>query len=407
MYKSILGAVVIIEGLIITTSAEAVITFERNYGGYSGASVQETQDGGYIIAGSTSSFSDGSQEVYLIRTDAAGDTVWTQTYGGAEWDKGNSVQETQDGGFIIAGTTRSFGEGSSEAYLIKTDAAGDTVWTNTYGGTNVDYWGYSVQETQGGDYIITGFIEFIIRGDNRSPYGDTNYDVFLIKTDNTGDIIWTNTYGSEEWDFGASVQETQDGGYIIAGSTESVYGECSRLYLIRIDAIGDTLWTQTYSYGYGRSVQETMDGGFIIAGSCDSDIISYSGGDAISYFSDVYLIKTDAAGDIVWTKTYGGTDDDSGYFVQETQDGGFVIVGSTNSFGAGESDVYLIRTDAAGDTVWTQTYGGTDIDCGNSVQETQDGGFIIAGSTNFFGAGSYNVYLIKTDAQGNTGVEIE
>ena len=139
----------------------------------------------------------------------------------------------------------------------------------------------------------------------------------------------------------------------------------------------------------GYSVQQTSDGGYIIAGGSSP--------------GDVYLIKTGASGDSIWTRTYGGSEDDGGYSVQQTSDEGYIIAGWTFSFGAGSYDVYLIKTDASGDTIWTRTYGGSDVDVGESVQQTLDGGYIIAGYTRSFGAGRGDVYLIKTDADGNSG----
>jgi len=387
MYKSILGVVVIIGALILTTSAEAVITFERTYGETDfdeGYSVQETQDGGYIIAGVT-----GYYDVYFIKTDSIGDTIWTKTYGGTADDWGASVQETQDGGYIIAGTTFSFGAGWSDVYLIKTDAVGAIVWTKTYGGTEWEG-GWSVQETQDGGYIIAG---------ETGSFGNINGDVYLIKTNSLGNAVWTKAYGGTDFDGGYSVQETHGGGYIIAGGTESFGAGNRDVYLIKTDAVGTTVWTKTYGGtgdDWGRSVQETQDGGYIIAGWTES----FGAGNG-----DVYLIKTDSLGSTIWTKTYGGTEWDEGHSVQETQDGGYIIAGETHSFGAGNKDVWLIKTNAVGDTIWTKTYGGTGDDWGRSVQETQDGGCIIAGWTESFGASGFDVYLIKTDSLGNVGIE--
>ncbi|MBI4722154.1 MAG: hypothetical protein HY769_04030, partial [Candidatus Stahlbacteria bacterium] len=166
------------------------------------------------------------------------------------------------------------------------------------------------------------------------------------------------------------------------------------VYLIRTGAAGDTLWTRTYGGiggDYGYSVQECYGGGFIIAGETES---FGAGG------TDVYLIRTDAAGNTLWTRIYGGTDDDCGYSVQECMGGGFIIAGRTGSFGAGMWDVYLIRTDANGDTLWARTYGGTRDDCGYSVQECMGGGFIIAGETGSFGAGNSDVWLIRISEVG-------
>jgi hypothetical protein len=378
----------LIIGLVIGLWATSVFALSpqtvwtRTYGGTGGEfglSVQQTSDGGYIISGVTSSFGAGSEDAYLIKTDASGDTVWTKTYGGTGSEFGNSVQQTSDGGYIVAGEATSFGAGSGDAYLIKTGASGDTVWTRTYGGTGWDD-GNSVQQTSDGGYIIVG---------DTDSFGAGSKDAYLIKTDANGDTLWTGTYGGTEDDTGWSVQQTSDGGYIIGGMTDSFGAGSYDIYLIKTDAGGDTVWTRTYGgtgVELGGSVQQTSDGGYIIGGMTDS----FGAG---SY--DAYLIKTDASGDTVWTRAYGGTGAEGGGSVQQTPDGGYVFAGYTSSFGAGGDDVYLIRTDANGDPVWTRTYGGTGEDAGVLIKQTSNGRYIIAGYTDSFGAGSYDVYLIR------------
>jgi hypothetical protein len=352
----------------------------RTYGGglsESGSSVEQTSDGGYIIAGYKEYVADYG--VYLIKTDASGDTVWTRTYGGTNPEFGNSVQQTTDGGYIIAGSTGSFGAGNFDVYLVKTDASGDTVWTRAYGGTGRDH-GVSVQQTSDGGYIIAGHTE---------SFGAGDFDAYLIKTDAGGDTVWTRTYGGTGCEYENSVGQTSDGGYIIVGETDSFGAGSWDVYLIKTDASGDTVWTRTYGgtgEDRGYSVQQISDGGYIVAGettSFEADSI------------DVCLIKTDASGDTVWTRTYGGTSAEGGYSVEQTTDGGYIIAGYAFSFGAGDADVYLIRANASGDTVWTRTYGGTGGDSGNSVQQTSAGKYIIAGDTRSFGAGFYDVYLIR------------
>jgi len=312
------------------------------------------------------------------------DTLWTRTFGGPRADHGYSVQQTADNGYIIAGETHSYGAGESDVWLIKTDANGDTLWTKTIGGPHYDD-GYSVQQTTDGGYIIAGGTYKF------SPLG--NWDVYLIKTDASGNTLWTKSFGGTEGDYGYSVQQTTDGGYIIAGYTESYSVGESDVWLIKTDANGNTLWTKTFGgteKDYGRSVQQTADGGYIIAGYTES----YGAG---GY--DVWLIKTEANGNTLWTKTFGGTDEDKAYSVQQTADGGYIIAGYTASYGAGRYDVYLIKTGADGDTLWTRTFGGTNWDDGYSVQQTADGGYIIAGDTHSYGAGWYDVYLIKTEPE--------
>ena len=312
------------------------------------------------------------------------DTLWTKTFGGSNYDLGFSVQQTLDGGFIITGAT-SYGAGSGDVWLIKTNASGDTVWTKTFGGSNNDY-GNSVQQTTDGGYIVTG---------GTFSYGAGGADVWLIKTGENGDVQWNNTFGSNDNEQGECVQQTTDGGFIIVGFTGS-YGEGAwDVWLIKTDENGVELWSKTFGgsdWDNGNSVQQTSDGGYIITGS-----IEYEAGD-----SDVLLIKTDASGDTVWTKTFGGSNDDSGLSVQQTIDGGYVLTGYTESYGAGGADVWLIKTDASGDTVWTNTFGGSGYDRGYSVQQTTGGGYIITGYNKSLGGGVEDVWLIKTNASGDT-----
>jgi regulation of enolase protein 1 (concanavalin A-like superfamily) len=362
-------------------------SWETTFGGTNddwGASVQQTTDGGYIIAGITSSFGNGDEDVLLTKTDGNGIELWTKTFGGTNSDGAHSVQQTTDGGFIITGATESFGlgNGTGDVYLIKTDENGDSLWTRTFGGTNADE-GYSVQQTTDGGYVIIG-----------STYVTVDQgDVYLLKTDGNGNLLWSRTFGGIEEDEGHSIQQTTDGGYIITGMTRLPPIFDDDVYLIKTDANGIEQWSKSFGgaaneESEGASVQQTTDGGYIIAGKKPRSEIEDD--------DDVYLIKTDANGVEQWSKVFGGTDDDWGNSVQQTTDGGYVIIGGTESFGAGERDVYLIKTDGNGDSLWTRTFGGIEEDEGHSIQQTTDGGYIISGDNQSFGNGGEDIYLIKT-----------
>jgi hypothetical protein len=382
--------IVLVSGLslISCVPTQSPTTWDKTFGGSSddaGYSVQQTSDGGYIIAGWTDSYGAGGYDVYLIKTDSEGTKQWNQTSGGTGDDVGESVQQTSDGGYIIAGTTNSYGAGGYDVYLIKTDSGGTKQWDKTFGSASDDA-GYSVQQTSDGGYIIAGWT---------NSCGACGSDAYLIKTDSGGSKQWDKTFGGTSNDTGYSVQQTSDGGYIIAGWTNSYGAGGSDVYLIKTDSEGTKQWDKTFGgsgFDYGYSVQQISDGGYIIAGVTNS----YGAG---SY--DVYLIKTDSEGSKQWDKTFGGTSDDVGYSVRQTSDGGYIIAGWTNSYGAGGSDVYLIKTDSGGTKQWDKTFGGSGNDVGESVQQTSDGGYIIAGWTNSYGAGGYDVWLIKTDSGGN------
>jgi len=383
MKKSIFLTVLLGLFLVSTAIADPGDTlWTRIYGGSDrdvAYSVQQITDGGYIITGSTRSFGAGYEDVWLLKTDTNGDTLWTRIYGGSSIDYGYSVQQTSDGGYIVAGYTMSFGAGIHDVWLLKTDADGDTLWTHTYGGSSSDA-AYSVQQTTDGGYIVAGYTW---------SFGAGLSDLWLIKTDANGDTLWTHTYGGSSIDWGRSVRQTTDGGYIIAGHTMSFGAGSDDVWLLKTDADGDTLWTHTYggsSSDAAYSVQQTTDGGYIVAG----ETFSFGAG---RY--DVWLLKTDTNGDTLWTHTYGGSDVDWGQSVRQTTDGGYIITGKTGSFGAGMADVWLIKTDANGDSLWTRIYGGSDDDYGWYVQQTDDGGYIVAGYTYSFGAGWSDVWLLK------------
>ena len=396
MYRSRLACVLAMAGLaalLVPSSLTAQITFQRTYGGADddiGYSVQQTDDGGYILAGATRSFGAGNADAYLIKVDALGDTLWTRTLGGENDDYGGSVRQTADGGYIVAGGTQSFGAGNSDLWLIKTDASGDTLWTRTFGGAGWDGGG-SIEQTADGGYIVAGVT---------NSFGAGSDDVWLVKTDSFGQSMWAKTFGGTSDDGGSSVHQNPDGGYIVAGVTNSFGAGSDDAWLIMTDSLGDTLWTRTYGDTFsdeGSSVQPTADRGYVLAGSTTS----FGAG---SY--DVYLIKTDANGDTLWTRTFGGTVWDDGYSVQQTSDGGYVIAGMTRSFGAGNHDACLIKTDADGNAVWTRAFGGDSSDYGFSLQQTTDRGYIMVGYTESFGAGGQDVYLIKTDSLGDFAVSV-
>jgi hypothetical protein len=383
MRKKVLLTIASVLLLVSSAAADPGDTlWTRTYGGSESDgcySVQETSDGGYIVAGQTWSFGAGLYDFYLLKTDSEGDTLWTRTYGGSSHDLDRSVQQTSDGGYIIGGSTNSFGAGDFDVYLVRTDFCGDALWTRTYGGSDSDY-GWCVRQTSDGGFIIAA---------ETYSFGAGMSDLYLLKTDSEGDTLWTRSYGGIFWDRGNSVQQTTDGGYIITGETYSFDAPYPDVYLLKTDSSGDTLWTRTYgggSWDWGESVQQTSDGGYIIAGYTES----FGAG-----LWDIYLLRTDDCGDTLWTRTYGGSRGDYGYSVQQTSDGGYVIAGWTESFGAGAEDVYLVKTDSEGDTLWTRTYGGWGSDGSWSVQKTSDGGFILAGLTTSFGAGSDDAYLLK------------
>ena len=352
-----------------------------------GSCIQQTTDGGYIVAGHTQSFGVGLDDIWLIKTNAAGDTLWTRTYGGTEYDYCYYVQQTSDGGYLLIGETDSFDPTYWFAWIIKTNSFGDTLWTNVIGESR-HYFARSGLEISGGGYLFTG---------RTKATGAGQEDLWLVKLDAGGDTVWTKTIGGGDDEQGISIQQTNDGGFIIAGVTKSFGAGDYDAWLIRSDPTGDTIWTKTFggsSRDFAYDVQQTNDNGFIIAGMTES--FGYA-----NNFSDVWLIKTNSNGDTLWTKTFGGIDRDGAFALHQTSDGGYILVGFTDSFGAGNYDVWLIKTNSSGDSLWTSTYGGIFYDYGRSVEQTDDGGYIIAGDYYETITNSRDVWLIKISPDPN------
>lgn len=328
-----------------------------------GYSVQATMDGGFIVAGITASFGAGDRDVWLIKFSAMGNMQWDRTYGGIYDDMGRYCTQTSDSGFIITGTTQSSAMAKDDVWLIKTDSNGDMLWSQVFGGSENDL-GSCVQQALDGGYVILGRTE---------SFGNGSYDFWLIRTSATGHLIWEQTYGGNADDLGYTLHQTPDGGFLLAGYTGSYGAGMMDLWLIQTDELGQEQWSRTYGGrhdDYGASVDLTSDGGYIIAGETHS-----FGNDA----GDAWLIKTDLLGQAEWSKTFGGNGCDGAFPAAQSNDGGFIMVGWTESYGTGDSDIWLIKTDETGAEMLNATYGGPGMDWGLGLQETPDGRCLITG----------------------------
>lgn len=302
-----------------------------------GNSIQQTTDGGYIVCGYTGRFGAGDEDVWLMKTDADGNKIWDKTWGGGEDDIGKSVQQTADGGYMICGVTSPHEAPFNEytIWLVKTDADGNKLWERTF---NKD----PDMPTQ---VIIDRDGNVISCGTTYNPATDT--DFFLMKNDANGNRLWKKVFGGKYMDQALSMQQTADGGYILCGFTES-YGDASGdIFLMKTDADGNRLWGKIFGgkrEDWGHSVQQTRDGGYIICG----DTASFGEGEAdvpiigsTKSFrlptTDLWLIKTDENGNMLWDKTFGGKNDEGGDSVQQITDGGYIVCGYTWSYGSGES----------------------------------------------------------------------
>ena len=341
----------------------------------SSSSVQQTSDGGFIIAGHSCSYGSAANNVWLIKTDSSGKELWNNTISKGVSQGGYSVQQTSDGGYAVAGMIEHL---DTNAWLIKANSTGVMLWDREFGGSSGDDF-RSIQLTSDGGYVVTG----------RTFNYNAGFDnAWLIETDSNGQTTGGKEFGGPYSDYGESVQQTSDSGYIIAGETDSYGAGGNDAWLIKTDSNCNEVWNKTFggpSQDYGRSAQQTSDGGYIIAGETSS----YGAG------TDAWLIKTDSSGNELWNETFGGTNADYGRSVLETNDGGYIIAGDTYSYGGGNCDAWLVKTDSAGNELWNETIGGLSDDRCVSIQQTSDGGYIISGYTKSYGAGGYDAWLIK------------
>ncbi|MEI7620675.1 MAG: prepilin-type N-terminal cleavage/methylation domain-containing protein [Candidatus Falkowbacteria bacterium] len=345
-------------GVISGYCAEA-ITFVKRYGVFF-RSAQQTIDGGYIIAGD--SYGD---DAYLIKIDADGNEQWLRTFNKPMSQYIRSVQQTTDGGYILAGITEA--NGNFDAYMIKADSSGNEVWSKNFGGAGQQQSSY-VQQTSDGGYILIGNELEISR-----PY--------FIKTDSSGNEVWSKKINiSDNYpSYFSSGQQTSDGGYIFSGLKE--LDDFSRnFYLVKTDSSGNEVWSKNFG-GAGDqqaySVQQTSDGGYIMVGD------DYGNSNTV-----FYVVKTDSGGNEVWSKNFGDSNyNQYAHFIRQTRDGGYIVAGETDT-----SDIYLVKTNSSGDEVWSKKVGNSnDEESAYYVQETTDGGYFMVGSS----------YIIKTDILGN------
>lgn len=406
--------------LQITTFAQApAIQWQKSLGGTSteqANSIQPTPDGGYIIAGNTTS-TDGdvigfhggvslcgshgqyyctNNDAWIMKLDSIGALVWQQTLGGTGIDSAQSIQPTPDGGYIMVGNAQSnngnltginFG---GEAWVVKLDPTGTIVWQKLLSGYGPSGSGnaraYSIQPTPDGGYYVAGMI---------SPYYTNRW---VAKLNSSGTIQWQNSYAGTSYDYLFSIQTTSDNGYITAGQTNSnISGQAGTVlgyhgngdaYVGKIGIFNtDIHWEKALggtSSDQANSVQSTSDGGYIMAGytySTDGDVTGNHGG------QDAWVVKLSAIGDLVWQKTLGGTSYDQANSVQSTSDGGYLVVGNSYSIDGdvvgnhGDSDAWVVKLDATGSLIWQKTLGGTNSDNATSIQLAADGGSIVAGYT--------------------------
>ncbi len=354
--------------------------------GCSANRIVRASDGNYVLVG-TKYYSDPHAplvtqiDAYAMKIAANGDSLWKRNVGAFDADYGNSVIESPDGQYLLGINTIYTQETSIhyEASAVRTDGAGHELWKSSFFGLWAEFFGSYVQTAADDGYVIGG---------TSTASGNASYDVTLVKLSSDGDSVWTKTYTGASNEYVTDLLRTGDGGYAILGNAQSL-GISG--FVLKTDASGNQQWNKSYGFlanGGRMTGEQTADGGFIL---CATKLVNG--------YENVYLIRTNSSGDTLWTRNYGGTGSEMASQVRITSDGGFIAAGITTIIGyPANCDAYLIRTDAYGDTLWTRTYGGSLDDYAYSVVETEDRGFIVVGETENFGSG---IFFVRTDSLGN------
>jgi len=379
--KNILIFLLLSVTFLLNAQVEPDTLWTKTFGGSNddvAQSVKQTTDGGYIIAGCTDSFGAGVYDFWLVKVDENGNEQWNQTYGGIYDEQANSVHQTNDGGYIVSGYTHSYGAGQQDIYLVKTDENGNELWSQTYGGTENEN-ANSVQQTSDGGYVIASTI---------LPSGSYDADFWLIKTDENGNEQWNQTYGNDDSEGAQSVQQTIDGGYIIVGTTFNIPEGKINYWLVKTDENGSEQWNQTFGindWDFPSSVQQTIDGGYIIAG--------YSSFTESN--KDFWVVKTDENGIEEWNQNYGTNDSEFAFSIQQTFDEGFIIAGYIYYIDSAESDAYLVKTDVNGNEQWNKTCGNDERQWAKEIKQTNDEGYIITGWSESCSFGDYDFWIFR------------
>jgi len=343
----------------------------------------QTNDGGYALVGYNVEWvqtREGGRDFWLVKADEGGNMEWSLTVAGYIAAYSEPLVQAADGGYVITGSNYS-DSGSYTLWLAKIDVFGDIKWSQPYG-VGGDFCGAgSVVRTLDGGYMIAA---------KKGSFYAGEQDVWLIKTDADGNEQWNKTYGGQNNDIQYSLIQTRDGGYAVAGATDSYGAGNYDAWLLKINSSGIEEWNATYGGTNGEnalSLTQTRDGDYVLAG--------YKELHDVGRMTDCWLVKADADGNHLWNKTYGGTNSEHAHSVVQTGDGGYALACNTKSIGAGSYDAWLVRTDASGNMLWNQTYGATEWDSAQTVVQTEYCGYALAGHTNSFGAGSYDFWLIK------------
>jgi len=391
-----------------TTGPEVLAgLWARTYSGVGDSraySVVNTSDGGFIFAGSMNVNSSGriNDDVWIVKLKADETIEWQKTFGGTSKEIAKKIQQTSDGGYIVAGETSSYNSGSanSDVWVLRLDSTGSVVWQKRYGNSNIERAESIVQTDDNADGVRDD--GFILAG-----YTSGLNSSLILKLDSSGEVEWhlVVTAAGVSWVYAYAIQQTADGGFIATGYTSSKQG----LWVIKLAADGSVSWQKSYpglDNSEGRQIIQTDDDGdgvkndgYLVVGQTDIDSTSL-------IQNALWAIKLDDAGTITWQKSFLGIGSESGYDVIQTSSNSFLISGTTTGFGASSNDFWLINLLPNGTIDWEKRYGGLGGEGANAVLQTTDNGFLVIGNTGSFVIGTTSVWGLRLDATTNINFKV-
>ncbi|MCX6234615.1 MAG: hypothetical protein NT175_07805 [Bacteroidetes bacterium] len=391
-----------------TTNAQTPfsILWQKCFGGSSwdvASSIQQTTDGGYITTGFTESNDGdvtgkhGGSDYWVVKINQFGEIQWQKCYGGSSNEGANSIQQTTDGGYVIVGATGSNdgdvtgNHGGGDYWVVKIDQFGEIQWQKCFGGSSNDY-AWSIQQTTDDGYVIAG-LTYSNNGDVTGNHGGGDY--WVVKLDQSGEIQWQKCFGGSSWDEVRSIQQTTDGGYVVAGYTYSNDGDVTGTHgdadywVVKLSQSGEIQWQKCLggsSWDEAHSIQQTTDDGYVVGGSTysnDGDVTGKSEGPSADY----WVVKLSQSGEIQWQKCLGGSSNDWAFSIQQTIDSAYVVVGYTYSNDGdvtgnhGDADYWVVKLSQSGEIQWQKCFGGSNYDYSFSIQQTIDSGYVVGGTT--------------------------
>lgn len=369
----------------ICMASNAQVEFQKSFGGAKKENLNHITsaiDKGYIAVGTTESFGAGKKDIFIVKTDSAGNLEWSRSYGGKEIDFGMYIEKTIDGNYFVTGHSASFGNQYTDVVLLKINPLGNIIWAKNYTLNNSEYANSVVATPDGGCVILGETMKYLGKGKDS--------DILVLKIKNDGALAWSKKYGGKDLDYGYSLEITKDSGYVIGGETKSFTAGEQDMYLLKLTQEGKLEWAKAYggkAADFGKSAAQTSDGGYLIAGSTNN----FNSRDV-----DLCVSKVAKNGILLWTKIYGGNNQDYLSSIKVLKNDDFVACGNTNSFDLPNENAFVQVFNSSGMPKWGKAYGADSSDFGNGISILNDKEIIMCGTTKSFGVASEDGYIIKT-----------